>query len=906
MNLSGSREIQIAVDGDHSSICKFDDAKDDGYIQIENNLVEMAKKALALAGNRIPDLVQGLDANPKPPISGDHGDEQAQLNGRDDSILEQNKRISVGSEMTPDEQSGFKLPLSPASTYFQLTMRFEAVLQSLFFSEMDLRAYGIEEAAENTCQWVFDDPVFNEWSMPKSTLLWIKGKPGAGKSTLMKHLVSATNTGTRHVDEIVASFFLNGRGAIMEKCHEGLFRSLLHQLLRFSRNQLQRLSRIYKDQCQTRGTYGKWSWCPNQLQGYLTDLLLELSAIRPVRVFVDALDEIGEKRAVELVQYFDSVVNKSSAAKRTLSVCFSCRHYPIIALHGLRICVEDQNAGDITTFVRQQFRSNRIDEEKTQVLSKDVIEYANGVFQWVKVVLPVIFRMCRQGHNIETIQEKLGVLPRQLHDLYSSILNAIPAEARQESLHLMRWISFSFRPFTLQEARHIIALDPTSNWGKGRDIYRSTSFVRGRSIWHRITDLSGGLVEIRGERHPLDDSGRLQFIHTSVKEFLIENSGLEILESTSIGDIVPRGHFYLAKSCVRYLEEGTALPFHRLENETSYAKDSKYKLLDYAAVHWIRHAALADMTTTTHPRVVELLDHLFTGHQPADRLSTLVALYQRFHVDLSMPRSLSSFIIHWLAYFNMAGILEAFVDRQLKRGTGAIQNVSTDVTSKFIPLWGDVDFEFMTRDYEGHTPLALAARCNNIASVIQLLRCPTVHPNTADYVDGTTPLGEAVDSGNEEIIQLFASDSRTDLNMPGKWGMRPIELVLRKGMFEVANTLIDVPGFNSSQFLVETIRRPDSDFIMADWRPGHNSVERVEWLLSSPSIDINYRSEATSQSPALYWAVVQDRMDIATLILELRGDELDQEVSIIPAYEVAKARGNVALVKILKGRVKAP
>jgi hypothetical protein len=46
LGLPGTREKKIAVDADHSHICKFDRGDDDSYEQVEDNIVELIKNAI--------------------------------------------------------------------------------------------------------------------------------------------------------------------------------------------------------------------------------------------------------------------------------------------------------------------------------------------------------------------------------------------------------------------------------------------------------------------------------------------------------------------------------------------------------------------------------------------------------------------------------------------------------------------------------------------------------------------------------------------------------------------------------------------------------------------------------------------------------------------------------------------
>jgi polynucleotide 5'-kinase involved in rRNA processing len=53
---------------------------------------------------------------------------------------------------------------------------------------MNSRSYGIKSASEGTCEWLFKNQKYKEWISQGRGMLYIKGKPGAGKSTLMKYI----------------------------------------------------------------------------------------------------------------------------------------------------------------------------------------------------------------------------------------------------------------------------------------------------------------------------------------------------------------------------------------------------------------------------------------------------------------------------------------------------------------------------------------------------------------------------------------------------------------------------------------------------------------------------------------------------------------------------------------------
>jgi hypothetical protein len=112
------------------------------------------------------------------------------------------------------------------------------LLDSLRFEQIDSRKLTIKTAHAKTCEWFLSHPYYQAWLDPgKLTqhhgFLWISGKPGAGKSTIMKFAyLSMKSRKARHDQAITASFFFNARGEYLEKSILGMYRSLLLQLLK--------------------------------------------------------------------------------------------------------------------------------------------------------------------------------------------------------------------------------------------------------------------------------------------------------------------------------------------------------------------------------------------------------------------------------------------------------------------------------------------------------------------------------------------------------------------------------------------------------------------------------------------------------------------------------------------------
>lgn len=109
----------------------------------------------------------------------------------------------------------------------------QTILKSLKFDQIDSRKMTIKKEHSKTCKWLLKTAEYLQWLDDTKLndhhgVLWMKGKPGAGKSTLMKF---ALNSWKRRKDTTVLSFFFNARGGDLEKSTMGMYRSLLWQLL---------------------------------------------------------------------------------------------------------------------------------------------------------------------------------------------------------------------------------------------------------------------------------------------------------------------------------------------------------------------------------------------------------------------------------------------------------------------------------------------------------------------------------------------------------------------------------------------------------------------------------------------------------------------------------------------------
>lgn len=162
--------------------------------------------------------------------------------------------------------------LPPAGLFHSESNSIQECLHALAFEEMHSRFHNIEPPAEGTCEWLPKHEYFKRWLSKPRGLLWIKGKPGSGKSTVMSFAIRNSLVASGE-DSFVFSFFFHGRGNELQRHPLGLYRYLVHQLLMRFPGALPELIDFFDEQKRGIGVPGeKWQWPQEQLRKCLASI----------------------------------------------------------------------------------------------------------------------------------------------------------------------------------------------------------------------------------------------------------------------------------------------------------------------------------------------------------------------------------------------------------------------------------------------------------------------------------------------------------------------------------------------------------------------------------------------------------------------------------------------------------
>ena len=502
----------------------------------------------------------------------------------------------------------------------------ERCLHSLAFPAMDSRRLGIDEPAEETCNWIFEHPLYQQWESRSQAamshgLLWIKGKPGSGKSTLMKRLVERTEEQLREGGTCI-SFFFSARGAGFERSIEGLYRSLTHQLVWQRRTLLKDLAALANVK-ETRYGCGNWTWHVKELRDFFHASIAK-AVYGPLTVFVDALDECKDDDVQEAVTAFERSAVASIANGAVLDICWSSRHYPHIRVRkSLMICMEHQNAKDIVSYVRNKVQdSSLIDHE----LESEIIRKANGVFMWVVLVFRQLLDAEDQGHSRAEKKKILEDLPAELNDLFRRILRSVKPRHWQTRTLLFQYAMVAREPLSARDMQLAIAFSANPPPKSIESWLSSESYLEPRVAFPNfVREVSGGLLELSfTEAEEVDDSKgkrlKIQFIHESVRDFMQSAASHGILGIASVNEIFQQGHQNLRDACLAYLSSQEVLgnldrlvdSERRCDSERRYDPEgyeggkAKYSFMRYAASTWPFHARRAEYHGQSQGFLVQL------------------------------------------------------------------------------------------------------------------------------------------------------------------------------------------------------------------------------------------------------------------------------------------------------------
>ncbi|KAK5957295.1 hypothetical protein OHC33_001667 [Knufia fluminis] len=326
----------------------------------------------------------------------------------------------------------------------------QRLLDSLYYPEMHLRSYQTSLADSETFEWIYDESYadryryghgtesdsFVDWLSGQGKLFWIAGKPGSGKSTLMKFLASHKQTAgllkpqveSQEVVILRHSFWLHGTEN--QRNLKGFLATLIHQCLEGCGVLCQSLLEYNAAVC-TKRMISDWSTL--ELKSTLL-WLLEYQTGRTC-VFIDALDEF-DKSSV-----FSELWNiiKDLTSIQNIKICVSSRQENFLEnkLAVLpKIRLQDLTYEDIGTMAETKLNLelqdvlgiSRLDTSIVQGLAWSVVSRAEGVFLWAVLAIKSLTLGIHNLDDMPLLEGRLAALPQEMKHLFEQMWGRLQSE----------------------------------------------------------------------------------------------------------------------------------------------------------------------------------------------------------------------------------------------------------------------------------------------------------------------------------------------------------------------------------------------------------------------------------------------------------------------------------------------
>jgi hypothetical protein len=460
----------------------------------------------------------------------------------------------------------------------------KAGLQSLEFLQMDERKCQIPAAYKQTYEWIFEDDEsavtrgfsFGHWLRSHDggpQIFWVRGKPGSGKSTLMRFIQRRL---THHPDlldlgdgrrVLQAHHYFWNPGTPIQKSISGLLRTLLHQILK-------QLPKTFPDvvppaiweHFKNFGPGVIHQWTDNDLKETL--LNIQRQTANDIRIFllVDGLDEFEGSRAQrqEVIDFL-----KALAVRESVKICVSSRPWNIY-IDAFRSCpqlrLELLTKDDMSIYINGKLlgddnflRCHIAEDSSPDPLIDAIVSKAEGVFLWVYLVVLEIIRGASDGDTLRELEEKVYSLPGDLSAYFERMLLSVEACYRHEASALLQT--------RLTEAGADLTLLDISNFSDKRAEFLANPNFRpielssrtvehlGQQMTRRLNGRCLGLLEVvapHDERRGVIFS-RTLFLHRTVVDYLATDPARELLESFTEMKAYPTDIFLLNTFFARFL-----------------------------------------------------------------------------------------------------------------------------------------------------------------------------------------------------------------------------------------------------------------------------------------------------------------------------------------------------------------
>lgn len=503
-------------------------------------------------------------------------------------------------------------------------------LGALNVDRAGVRLESVEPAYSNTYRWLYNDELeFRAWlqGKAKSDIFWVSGKPGSGKSTLMKYALEHKNTlnALRSYSRqpwLITGYFFHDRGTAEQKTVDGFLREILYQMLVQRQDLFALIQDIHKEQNDAPLEISATWWTVERLRQAILDIRTRTTSPLNCCLFVDALDEHdGNHRDLIALLKTLAFMPKSTAFR--LRLCVAGRPENIFkdAFNTLPgFAIHQKTIHDIRHYAENRLRTEQLGalgdkgrSDATRIVNQ-IVRKAQGVFLWVRLVVDELIEGLCEGDTFEELEMLISEIPDELTGLYThAIRRLIRASTRSSARSSTRHRYETYVIFQIMLAlQTTISLEEIINASifcasrvTAKPLANSSASMDSDQRQRRLNSRSAGLLETA---RYADD---VQFIHQTVKVFISSEDGRNLIKEGIHLKDQEDGLVFTFRYIIQQLEFGSR--WSRL-NFIAYAQALEGQ--GEPAARWLDPSAATLWRNPVTYRIAA------TGAETADRTST--------------------------------------------------------------------------------------------------------------------------------------------------------------------------------------------------------------------------------------------------------------------------------------------
>ena len=318
------------------------------------------------------------------------------------------------------------------------------ILRSLSFESRPLRYSSITEAHHQTFGRVFKEPCDQHqesstgdllgWLQKGDGFFWVSGKPGSGKSTLMKFVtdqpqtLQALSIWSYPRPAVIARHFFWSAGTPMQKSWQGLLQTLLYEIFR-------QLPDLIESTCterwlKTTKQLNYDAWHLPELRRILQRIASQENLTAKFCFFIDGLDEF-EGDHLEF-----SIILQGLSRSPHIKLYVSSRPWNVFEDSfgrdvSSKLYMNRLTQKDIRSYVENllqehpRWRELRVETKNAEWLVDQITERAAGVFLWVFLVTRLLRNGLTEYDSFSDMRRRLENIPIDLEMFFKQILESV-------------------------------------------------------------------------------------------------------------------------------------------------------------------------------------------------------------------------------------------------------------------------------------------------------------------------------------------------------------------------------------------------------------------------------------------------------------------------------------------------